>query len=82
MRGAIQPLPQYDFMAWCSFKNSAGTTLPFMSLSFTKTFKVQSKFMHGYQETHTSLVGHLESWYFFSALRNIVGVTDLRTLYS
>jgi hypothetical protein len=28
MRGAIPPLPQYDFMAWCSVK-STGTILPF-----------------------------------------------------
>jgi hypothetical protein len=27
MRGAIPPLPQYAFMAWCSVK-STGTTLP------------------------------------------------------
>jgi hypothetical protein len=27
MRGAIHPLPQYAFMAWCSVKNSTGTTL-------------------------------------------------------
>jgi hypothetical protein len=27
MRGAIHPLPQYAFMAWCSVKKSTGTTL-------------------------------------------------------
>jgi hypothetical protein len=27
MRGAIPPLPQYAFMAWCLVK-STGTTLP------------------------------------------------------
>jgi hypothetical protein len=29
MRGAISPLLQYAFMAWCSIKKSTGTTLPF-----------------------------------------------------
>jgi hypothetical protein len=28
MSGTIPPLPQYAFMAWCSFKKSTGTTLP------------------------------------------------------
>jgi hypothetical protein len=27
MNGAIQPLPQYAFMAWCSVKISTETTL-------------------------------------------------------
>jgi hypothetical protein len=29
MSGAIHPLPQYAFMAWCLVK-STGTTLPFL----------------------------------------------------
>jgi hypothetical protein len=29
MRGAMRPLPQYASMAWCSVKQSTGTTLPF-----------------------------------------------------
>jgi hypothetical protein len=33
MNGAIPPLPQYAFMAWCSVKRSTGTTLPMKSLS-------------------------------------------------
>jgi len=33
MRGAIPPLPQHAFMAWCSVKKTTGTTL-----SFTFTF--------------------------------------------
>jgi hypothetical protein len=28
MGGAINPLPQYAFVAWCSVKGSKGTTLP------------------------------------------------------
>jgi len=29
MRGSMDPLPQYAFMAWCSVKNKGtGTTLP------------------------------------------------------
>jgi hypothetical protein len=31
MRGAIPPLPQYAFMAWCSIGKSTGTTLPLPS---------------------------------------------------
>jgi hypothetical protein len=27
MSAAIHPLPQYAFMAWCSVKESTGTTL-------------------------------------------------------
>jgi hypothetical protein len=27
MRGAILPLPQYDFMAWCSVKKTQGLNL-------------------------------------------------------
>jgi hypothetical protein len=30
MRGAISPLPQYAFMAWCSVKKDTVTTLPFL----------------------------------------------------
>jgi hypothetical protein len=29
MGGAVPPLPQYAFMAWCSVRGSTGTTLPF-----------------------------------------------------
>jgi hypothetical protein len=29
MGGAVPPLPQYAFMAWCSVMGSTGTTLPF-----------------------------------------------------
>jgi hypothetical protein len=29
MGGAVPPLPQYAFMAWCSVRGSRGTTLPF-----------------------------------------------------
>jgi hypothetical protein len=32
MRGAIPPLPQYAFMAWCSVKKSTDTTLTFTIL--------------------------------------------------
>jgi hypothetical protein len=32
MRGAISPLIQYDFMAWCSVK-STGATLPLPLIS-------------------------------------------------
>jgi hypothetical protein len=35
MRGAIPPLPQYAFMAWCSVKKGTGRTLP---LPFIMTF--------------------------------------------
>jgi hypothetical protein len=28
MSGAILPLPQYAFVAWCSVKKSTGTNLP------------------------------------------------------
>jgi hypothetical protein len=28
MGGAVTPLPQYAFMAWCSVRGSRGTTLP------------------------------------------------------
>jgi hypothetical protein len=28
MGGAVIPLPQYAFMAWCSVRGSTGTTLP------------------------------------------------------
>jgi hypothetical protein len=28
MGGALPPLPQYAFMAWCSVRESTGTTLP------------------------------------------------------
>jgi len=28
MGGVVPPLPQYAFMAWCSVRGSAGTTLP------------------------------------------------------
>jgi len=28
MGGAVPSLPQYAFMAWCSFRGSIGTTLP------------------------------------------------------
>jgi hypothetical protein len=27
--GAVPPLPQYAFMAWCSVRGSTGTTVPF-----------------------------------------------------
>jgi hypothetical protein len=37
MSGAIPPLPQYAFMAWCSVK-SIGTTLPLPSLDYTMKF--------------------------------------------
>jgi len=32
MGGAVPPLPQYAFMAWCSVGGSTGTTLPFLPL--------------------------------------------------
>jgi hypothetical protein len=35
MGGAVPPLPQYAFMAWCSVRASRGTTLLyFLSLRF------------------------------------------------
>jgi hypothetical protein len=30
MRGAIPPIPQYAFMAWCSVKKTTGITLPLL----------------------------------------------------
>jgi hypothetical protein len=32
MRGAIPPLPQYSFMAWCSVKHR--DTLPYLTLPY------------------------------------------------
>jgi hypothetical protein len=32
MYGAIPPLPQYAFMAWCSVKKNTGTTLPLVTI--------------------------------------------------
>jgi hypothetical protein len=32
MGGAVHPLPQYAFMAWCSVRRSTGTTLILSSL--------------------------------------------------
>jgi len=43
MRGAIHPLSQYAFMAWCLVKKSTGTTLP---LPFTVVpFRINSEVM-------------------------------------
>jgi hypothetical protein len=35
MRGAIPPLPQYVFMAWCLVKHRDNFTFTFASLEFT-----------------------------------------------
>jgi hypothetical protein len=37
MRGAMPPLPQYAFMAWCSVKKSTGTALP-LPLSYGPSY--------------------------------------------
>jgi hypothetical protein len=34
--GAVSPLPQYAFMAWCSVRGSTGVILPFYLASKTK----------------------------------------------
>jgi hypothetical protein len=47
MRGAILPLPQYAFMAWCSVKKSTGTALPLGYCSF---------FIHALEQTNRSIL--------------------------
>jgi hypothetical protein len=42
MSGAILPLPQYAFMAWCSVKKCTGTTLPLpLKEKKTKDFELK-----------------------------------------
>jgi hypothetical protein len=48
MSGAIHPLPQYAFMAWCLVK-STGTTLPFTFYHKNWTlyvFRIRGQGMH------------------------------------
>jgi hypothetical protein len=47
MSGAIHPLPQYAFMAWCLVK-STGTTLPYRM--DTRLCGPKSMFGHGGEE--------------------------------
>jgi hypothetical protein len=42
MSGAIHPLPQYAFMAWCLVK-STGTTLPLPGLNLVGTQEVDER---------------------------------------
>jgi hypothetical protein len=38
MDGAVPPLPQYAFMAWCSVRGSKGTTFTFILACYLKIF--------------------------------------------
>jgi hypothetical protein len=40
MCGAIPPLSQYTFMAWCSEKKSTGTSLPFYLLRHEDVLRI------------------------------------------
>jgi hypothetical protein len=47
MRGAIPPLPQYAFMAWCLVKHMDNFTFTFM-IYFTTLSKVDRIAMNGW----------------------------------
>jgi hypothetical protein len=38
MGGAVPPLAQYTFMAWCSVGGSTGTTLPLIRVEYIIAF--------------------------------------------
>jgi hypothetical protein len=38
MGGAVPPLPQYAFIAWCSVRGSTGTTLLYFYLYESETW--------------------------------------------
>jgi hypothetical protein len=47
MGGAVPSLPQYAFMAWCSFRGSTGTTLPLPFYCKRRTKKEVLKRIYG-----------------------------------
>jgi hypothetical protein len=55
MLGAIHPLPQYAFMAWCSVKKITGTTLPLsLWIDYQSAF---DSVPHSWIEVSTELTG-------------------------
>jgi hypothetical protein len=44
MGGAVPPLPQYAFMAWCSVRGSTETTLPFYLYKWVKSAAFDNPF--------------------------------------
>jgi hypothetical protein len=62
MSGAILPLPQYDFMEWCSVKKSTGTTLLYFTLLYF-TLLYKGVF---HEQKHLKL--HLNDWNYCSNL--------------
>jgi hypothetical protein len=63
MGGAILPLPQYAFMAWCSVSGRTETTLPFFTfilisntLSLLSSLSVRGQVSHPYKTTCKSII--------------------------
>jgi len=60
MRGAVVPLPQYAFLAWCSFKSQEQLyLLPYYVIlvdSYTINFQMVSNFQKTFMTQHISIL--------------------------
>jgi hypothetical protein len=63
MSGAIPPIPQYEFMAWCSVKKSTGTTLhlPFTFMSFILNWSVDLRYEMSLKSVVATELQHVDT---------------------
>jgi hypothetical protein len=72
MGGAVPPLPQYAFMAWCSIRRSTGTTLPLPDMYHHQTIHVNARF-----EVFTAVKIQVEVFWFVTPC-DVVGYQRFR----